>query len=131
MTDIYSAVPEQPLPIKHSDFEKTDLYVFDREAKEESSISLTIDDMSQNQTSSTSNVEIQSTTSLNKDPALWEINDNLREVIARYGFNQNKSCDISKSERIYSDQRRFLPVSIFQRKMRNNEVKDRNWLVLF
>lgn len=85
--------------------------------------------MSQNQTSSTSNVEIQSTTSLNKDPAMWEINDNLREVIARYGFDQNKSCDISKSERIYSDQRRFLPVSIFQRKMKNNEVKDRNWLV--
>ena len=36
---MYSAVPQQPLPIKHSDFEKTDPHVFDREAKEESSIS--------------------------------------------------------------------------------------------
>ncbi|CAG4961520.1 unnamed protein product [Colias eurytheme] len=67
---ISKLIPEQPLPIKHSDFEKTDLHVFDREAKEESSISLTVEDMSQNQTSSTSNVEIQSTISLNKDPAL-------------------------------------------------------------
>ncbi|GBP56342.1 hypothetical protein EVAR_43281_1 [Eumeta japonica] len=80
-------------------------------------------------TSSTSNDQVLTTVNLNKDPVLWEINDTLREIIAKSGFDQNKSCDLSKSEKIYADQHRFLSVGIFQRKMKNNEVKDRNWLV--
>ncbi|CAH2003206.1 unnamed protein product [Acanthoscelides obtectus] len=115
--------------IQQSAFEKTDMYVFDKEAVEETSISITTEDAYQYHTSSTSNDQVQTTVNLNKDPALLEINDTLREIMARYGFDQNKSCDFSKSEKIYADQRRFLPVSIFQRKMKYNEVKDRNWLV--
>lgn len=80
-------------------------------------------------TESLNDGRMQTTEDQNKDPALWEINDTLREIIARCGFDQNKCSDFSKSERLYADQRRFLPVSIFQRKMKNNEVKDRNWLV--
>lgn len=37
--------------------------------------------------------------------------------------------DFSKTEKIYAGQRRFLPKNIFQRKMKNNEMKDRAWLV--
>ncbi|KAG5899014.1 hypothetical protein JTB14_000041 [Gonioctena quinquepunctata] len=73
--------------------------------------------------------EIQSTTKLNTDPALWKINDLTRDIIARGGFKQNKSCDVTKSGRMYSDHRRYLPKNIFYRKMKNNEVKERNWLV--
>lgn len=128
-TDLNSVAQQQLSPVEQSAFEKTDDYDFDNEAVEESSISITIEDPSPNPTSSTSNDQVLTTVNLNKDPALWEINDTLREIIARSGFDQNKSCDLSKSEKIYADQRRFLPVSIFQRKMKNNEVKDRNWLV--
>lgn len=126
-TDLNSAVQQQQSSVEQSTFEKTDIYVYDREAIEESSISITTEDASQNQTSS--NDQVQTTVNLNKDPALWKINDTLRETIARYGFDQNKSCDFSKSEKMYADQRRFLPVTIFQRKMKNNEVNDRNWLI--
>jgi hypothetical protein len=128
-TDFNSAAQQLGFVIEQSAFEKTDMYVFDKEAAEESSISITIEDASLYHMSSTSNDQVQTTVNLNKDPALWKINDTLREIIARYGFDQNKSCDFSKSEKIYADQRRVLPVSIFQRKMKNNEVKDRNWLV--
>ncbi|KAG5887569.1 hypothetical protein JTB14_009977 [Gonioctena quinquepunctata] len=73
--------------------------------------------------------EIQSTTKLNTDPALWKMNDLTRDIIARDGFEQNKSCDVTKSGRMYSDHRRYLPKNIFYRKMKNNEVKERNWFV--
>ncbi|KAG5882609.1 hypothetical protein JTB14_007758 [Gonioctena quinquepunctata] len=73
--------------------------------------------------------EIQSTTKLNTDPALWKINDLTRDIIARDGFKQNKSCDVTKSGRMYSDHRRYLPRNLFYKKMKNNEVKERNWLV--
>lgn len=74
-------------------------------------------------------IETESTIKLNTDPALWEINDLTRDIIARNGFEQNKSCDFTKSARMYSDHRRYLPKNIFYRKMKNNEVKERNWLV--
>ncbi|XP_050511746.1 zinc finger MYM-type protein 1-like [Diabrotica virgifera virgifera] len=77
----------------------------------------------------TTSTEIHSITKLNTDPALWEINDLTRDIIARNGFEQNKSCDFTKSGRMYSDHRRYLPKNIFYRKMKNNEVKERNWLV--
>ena len=104
-----------------------DIYDFEEEVVEESSISTTIEDAFQHQI--VSNDQLHIIVNLNKDPASWEINDNLREIIARDGFDQNKSYDFFKTEKIYADQRRFLPVSIFQRKMKNNDVNDRNWLV--
>ena len=64
---------------------------------------------------------IRQTVKIEKIPAIWITDDNLREMTTRYGFDQNKSCAFSKSGRIYADQRRFLPISIFQRKMKNNE----------
>lgn len=129
-TDSNSVAQQQLSPVEQSASKKTDIYDFDNEAVEESSImSMTIEDPSPNPTSSTSNEQVLTTVNLNKDPALWEINDTLREIIARSGFDQNKSCDLSKSVKIYGDRRRFLPVSIFQRKMKNNEVRDRNWFV--
>jgi hypothetical protein len=73
--------------------------------------------------------EIQVPTKLNKDPALWEINDTTRDIIARNGFEQNKSCDFTKSGRMYSDHRRYLQKNLFIRKMKNNEVRERKWLV--
>ncbi|KAF2905479.1 hypothetical protein ILUMI_00699 [Ignelater luminosus] len=121
-TDLNSAAQQQQSSVEQSTFEKTDIYVFDKKAVEESSISITVEDASQNQT--LSNYQVQTTVNLNKDPALWEINDTLKD-----GFDENNSCDFSKSEKIYADQRRFLPVSIFQRKIKNNEVNDQNWLV--
>lgn len=81
-----------------------DICVFDEEAVEESSINIKIEDASQNQT--LSNAQVQATANINKDPAVWEINDTLREIIARYGFDQNKSCDFTKSYKLYADQRR-------------------------
>lgn len=74
-------------------------------------------------------IEIESTIKLNKDPAVWGINDLTRDIIARNGFEQNKTCDFTKSGRMYSDHRRYLPKNIFYRKMKNNEIKERNWLV--
>lgn len=66
---------------------------------------------------------------LNNDPALWKIDEVTRDLIAMKGFNQNKSSDLSKSGRQYSEQRRFLPMAIFRRKMKNNELRDRTWLI--
>ncbi|GBP48576.1 hypothetical protein EVAR_38552_1 [Eumeta japonica] len=113
-TDSNSAVRQRLSPVEQSASKKTDNYDFDNEAVEESSISMsmTIEDPSPNPTSSTSNEQVLTTVNLNKDPALWEINDTLRRIIARSGFDQNKSCDLSKSEKIYGDRRRFLPVQI-------------------
>ena len=51
--------------------------------------------------------KVGSVINLIKDPVLWEINDSVREIIARKGFDQNKSCDFLTSEKIYADQRRF------------------------
>lgn len=95
-TDFNSAAQQQLGSVEQSAFEKTDMYVFDKEAVEESSICITVEDASQYHTSSTRNDQVQTTVSLNKDPALWEINNTLREIIARYGFDQNKSCDFSR-----------------------------------
>lgn len=66
---------------------------------------------------------------LSKDPALWEINVSTREILAIHGFSQNISSDFSNSERLYSDQRRFLIKNIFQRKLKNNEEVNRSWLI--
>lgn len=50
------------------------------------------------------------TSELSKDPALWVLNDNTRDLIAKHGFDLNGTCDFSKfSKRMYSDiQNRFL-----------------------
>ncbi|GBP64565.1 Zinc finger MYM-type protein 1 [Eumeta japonica] len=79
-TDSNSAARQQLSPVEQS-ASKKDNYDFDNEAVEESSItSMTIEDPSPNPTSSTSNEQVLTTVNLNKDPALWEINDTLRRL---------------------------------------------------
>lgn len=55
------------------------------------------------------------------DPALWEINEELREFIAMHGITQNDDGDFSKSVRQYSDQKRLLSKNIFYKKLVNGE----------
>lgn len=71
--------------------EKTDDFVLD-------DVCSKIEDSS-SQAESFNDDRMQTTVNQNKDPALWEINDTLREIIARCGFDQNKSSDFSKSEK--------------------------------
>nr|CAD7429068.1 unnamed protein product [Timema monikensis] len=81
-TDLNSATQQQQSSVEQSIFEKTDIYVFDEEVAEESSISIKIEDASQIQMLSNDQVQTSETTvNINKDPALWEINDTLREII--------------------------------------------------
>jgi len=63
------------------------------------------------------------------DPALWEINEELREYFAMYGIIQNDDGDFSKSIRKYSDQNRFLNKNVFFKKLVNGEVVKRCHLV--
>lgn len=53
------------------------------------------------------------------DPALWEINEELREYFAMHGIIQNDDGDFSKSIRKYSDQNRFLNKNLFFKKLVN------------
>nr|CAD7606379.1 unnamed protein product [Timema genevievae] len=61
-TDLNSAAQQQQSSVEQSTFEKTDIYVFDEEAVEESSISIKIEDTSQNQTLSNDQVQTSETT---------------------------------------------------------------------
>lgn len=62
------------------------------------------------------------------DPAKWTVmNDALREVIASLPIQQNLG-DFSLSERTGKTQKRFLPSSLFQRRMKNGEISRREWL---
>jgi len=63
------------------------------------------------------------------DPALWEINEELREYFAIHGIIQNDEGDFSKSIRKYSDQNRFLNKNVFFKKLVNGEVVKRCHLV--
>jgi hypothetical protein len=49
------------------------------------------------------------------DPALWTVNDDLRDFIARNGIKQNYETDFCKSERQYSNQKRSLPKTVFSK----------------
>ncbi len=40
---------------------------------------------------------------LNKDPALWLIDEFTRDYLALHGYDQNKNGDFAKSKRHYND----------------------------
>ena len=64
------------------------------------------------------------------DPSTWVvINNALREKIIRRPINQNLIGNYTKSLRTDSTQVRYLPLSIFERKMSNGEKFARKWLV--
>jgi hypothetical protein len=62
------------------------------------------------------------------DPALWEINEELREYFAMHSIIQNDG-DFSKSIRKYSDQNWFLNKKVFFKKLVNGEVVKKCHLV--
>ncbi|ESN93388.1 hypothetical protein HELRODRAFT_180917 [Helobdella robusta] len=37
------------------------------------------------------------------DPALWQVNNEMRDFVAKYGFKRNENMDFSKSKKKYSD----------------------------
>jgi len=65
------------------------------------------------------------------DPTQWVINDYFRDYIAKHGCNQNKNADFKLSRRKYvnENQYRSMSASLFQRKMHNNEISNRLWLI--
>jgi len=81
----------------------------------------------------TESVAIQSPQTLDTDvtdpdPAKWTVmNDVLREIIVSHPIQQNLG-NFSRSERIGKTQKRFLPPSLFQRRMTNGEIVRREWL---
>lgn len=62
------------------------------------------------------------------DPAEWVVDEELRERVIARPIAQNIG-DFSRSERLGKTQKRFLPPSLFMRKMANGEVVKREWLV--
>jgi hypothetical protein len=74
--------------------------------------------------------EVEAVVSLSKDPYDWEMNDFTTDFFARNGFQQDlKILDFDKSKRLYSDQARYCPPSIFTRKSLSGEKKRRDWLI--
>lgn len=63
------------------------------------------------------------------DPALWKIDENLRDYVVVHGVSQNCDVDFSASKRIYSDQARYTSKSMFTRTLLNGETQNRSWLV--
>lgn len=63
------------------------------------------------------------------DPALWLVNEALREYFAVHSINQNDSGDFSQSKRQYSDQNRYLNKACFFKKLVNGEIVKRTHLV--
>lgn len=63
------------------------------------------------------------------DPAIWIVNDELRDHITRNGFDQNINADFSNSRRIYNDCTRYFSTSFFHRTLLNGEKTLRPWLV--
>lgn len=66
---------------------------------------------------------------LSYDPALWLVNENLRNFIFSTGLQQNDGKDFSKSERKYNTQSRHLTKAMFLKPLANGEIINRNWLV--
>jgi len=44
-------------------------------------------------------------------------------------WNQNKNCDFKKSERVCRDKQRFLSKSLFERKLLNGDIVQRDYLI--
>lgn len=64
-----------------------------------------------------------------QDPALWKINEQLRDHVALNGVSQNSEADFSTSQRRYPDKVRFISKNLFSRKLLNGEIRNRSWLV--
>lgn len=66
----------------------------------------------------------------NEDPSEWTINDHTIDYVTKHGFKQDlKKINFLKSKRTYSDQIRYCPETIFEKKLLNGEVKPREWIV--
>lgn len=80
---------------------------------------------------SSENLEIHGGNLFHNDPAKWIANDYFREYVALHGCTQNiKENDFVRSERTYPDgSKRFLSLSLFERKLQNGEKAPRTWLV--
>ncbi|XP_072161308.1 zinc finger MYM-type protein 1-like [Bemisia tabaci] len=63
------------------------------------------------------------------DPALWKIDENLRDYVAAHGVSQNCGVDFSASKRLYPDQARYASKSMFTRTLLNGETQNRSWMV--
>ncbi|XP_053568207.1 zinc finger MYM-type protein 1-like [Bombina bombina] len=74
-------------------------------------------------------VDMCTPASVSGDPAMWVINEEIRDHIALHGIQQNTSVDFSKSKRVYGDNVRFCTEDLFKRKMKNGELQKRSWLV--
>jgi len=59
---------------------------------------------------------------------IQHVDDGLRERLVRRSIKQNIGA-FSSSERVDKTQKRYLPPSLFQRRMTNGEMVKREWLV--
>lgn len=67
---------------------------------------------------------------ISADPFLWEKTDKTRDYIAMNGVKQNKEGDFSKSKHQFTDgATRRCTSAFFQRKLANNEIINRDYLV--
>lgn len=64
-----------------------------------------------------------------KDPAKWIVDDELRDFIAQNGYCQNANSDFKTSKRTYKDQTRYFSSALFERKLQNGEVSNRQWII--
>lgn len=68
--------------------------------------------------------------SLPLDPYLWKLNDRLIDIILSQNISTNiNDIDFSKTARLCGQVMRRLTPDIFERKLLNNEVKFRDWLL--
>lgn len=82
-------------------------------------------------TTETSQEKQESVFTFSDDPAQWVINDYFRDYIAKHGCNQNKNADFKLSRQKYANENQYrsMSASLFQRKMHNNEISNRLWLI--
>lgn len=67
---------------------------------------------------------------ISADPFLWEKSDKARDYIAMNGVKQNKDSGFSKTKRHFKDgATRRCTSAFFQRRLANNEIIDRDYLV--
>ena len=62
-----------------------------------------------------------------EDPAMWIVNDELRDFVAENGFSQNLSSDFKSSKRVYADQARYFNPNLLKKELPNGEVFERQW----
>jgi len=76
-----------------------------------------------------SGVRFESDFKVSEDPFFWENNEKTRDYLMKNGISQNKNCDFKKSERVYRDKQRFLSKSLFERKLLNGDIVQRDYLI--